>query len=179
MNHDPLYFGLMAQFDEPEKLVAAARRTREAGYRKIDAYTPFPVEGLGEALQFRRTYISLVVLIGGILGAIIGYALPYYVSVIAYPLNVGGRPYNSWPMFIPIVFEMTILSAGLFAFFGMLALNGLPMPYHPVFNVADFARATQDRFFLVIDASDPKFDREETRKFLETLNPSEVADVPQ
>jgi hypothetical protein len=179
MNHDPFLFGLLAEFDSPDKLVHATKRTHAAGYRKINAYTPYPVEGLDDALDLHQTYVAPIVLAGGVLGAITGFALQYYASTYAYPINVGGRPFNTWPMFIPIVFEMTILFAGLSAVFGMLALNGLPMPYHPVFNVPHFALATRDRFFLVVETADPKFDKEETRHFLQSLGPTEVSDVPQ
>lgn len=179
MKRDPYLFGLIAEFDSPEKLLAAIRRTRAAGYRRINAYTPYPLEGMEDALGMHQTWVAPIVLIGGIVGAITGYALQYYAAVIAYPMNVGGRPLNTWPMFIPIAFETTILFAGLSALFGMLALNGLPMPYHPVFNVPRFAMATRDRFFLVIEAIDDKFDREATRAFLSSLGAHEVSDVPQ
>jgi hypothetical protein len=167
----------MAEFDTPEALLEAARRTYQAGYRKLDAYTPIPVHGLAEAIGFQRTRLPLVVLIGGILGGVGGYGLQYYVSVIDYPLNVGGRPFHSWPSFIPVIFEMTILLAAFAAVIGMLALNGLPMPYHPVFNVPRFALATRNEFFLGIEATDPLFDREETKRFLEGFNPRGVYDV--
>ncbi len=179
MTTDPLLYGLMAEFRTADQLLAATQRTRAAGYRKIDAYTPYPVEGLAEALNFRHTHISLIVFIGGLLGAVTGYALQYWTMAVDYPINVGGRPLNSWPMFVPVVFELTILFAALFAVFGMLALNGLPMPYHPVFNVERFLRASRDRFFLLIDGSDPKFDYDATRQFLQSLNPREVSDVPK
>ncbi len=179
MNPDPTYYGMMAEFDSAEKLLAAAKRAHDEGYRGVDAYTPFPVEGIADALDFHRTFVPPLVLAGGIIGAISGYLLQYYVSAIAYPINVGGRPYNSWPMFVPVIFELTILFAALFAFFGMLALNGLPMPYHPVFNVSRFDSATRDRFFLVIHATDPKFDRDGTRRFLQDVGAQEVSDVPQ
>ncbi len=170
-------YGLLAEFDNPSDLVAAARRTRQAGYRKIDAYTPFPVEELNEALELGPTGVPLMVLGGGILGAALGYFLQYYISVIDYPLNIGGRPLNSWPAFIPVTFEMTVLVAGLFAVLGMLALNGLPMPYHPVFNVASFSLASHDRFFLCIEAADAKFDGAGTRRFMENLKPRRVSEI--
>ncbi len=178
MRPAPQFYGLMAEFDSPDKLIAAVRRARQAGYRGIDAYTPYPVDGLAEALDFRRTWVPPIVLAGGILGAILGYGLQYYVSVIAYPLNVGGRPLNSWPMFVPVTFEMAILVAALFAVLGMLALNGLPMPYHPVFNVPRFELATRDHFFLVVQADDPRFDLEGTRRILKDWGAREVLDVP-
>jgi len=171
-------YGTMAEFDSASDLVAAARRTREEGYHKIDAYSPFPVEGLAEELGFRKNGVPLVVLIGGLLGCMSGYALQYWISAVSYPINVGGRPYNSWPAFIVVTFEMTILFAGLAAVLGMLALNGLPMPYHPVFNVPRFAFATRDRFFLIIFSSDAKYDAVATRAFLENLGPRSISEVP-
>jgi hypothetical protein len=171
-------YGIMAEFDTPGTLVTAARRTYEAGYKKIDAYTPFPIEELSEAIGFHRNSVPLVVLIGGILGGCSGFGLQYWIHVINYPLNIGGRPLNSWPAFIVVTFEMTILFAGLFAVLGMLALNGLPMPYHPVFNIPRFAFASKDRFFLIIFSSDPKYDAASTRRFLESLGPRSIAEVP-
>ena len=172
----PIY-GLMAEFDTPEALLRAARSAFEQGYRQMDAYTPFPVEGLAEAIGFYRSRMALIVLIGGIIGCVGGFYLQYWVHVIDYPLIIGGRPYNSWPAFIPVTFELTILIAALSAFFGVLALNGLPMPYHPVFNVEQFELASRNRFFLCIEAADPKFELESTRKFLEGLEPRSVHDV--
>jgi hypothetical protein len=174
--HPPLY-GLLAEFDHPEDLVAAARQAREAGYRRFDAYSPFPIEELSEELGHGHNELPLLVLCGGLLGCIGGFALQYYISVIDFPLNVGGRPLNSWPSFIPVTFECAILAAALTAVLGMLALNGLPTPYHPVFNVDRFALASRNRFFLCIEQRDPKFQLEETRRFLEDLNPHEVSEV--
>ena len=170
-------YGLVAAFATPEELLEATRRARSTGYRHMEAYTPFPVEGLAEALDFHRTHLPLVVLLGGIIGGVGGYALQYWINVIEYPLNVGGRPLHSWPAFIPVTFELTILVAALAAVLGMLALNGLPMPYHPLFNVPRFASVTRDGFFLCIEARDPNFDRIETRRFLEGLAASEVSEV--
>jgi len=174
----PAIYGLMAEFDSPAELTAAAHRTRERGYIKVDAYTPFPIEGLADALGFRRTHVPLVVLVGAIVGCVTGYLMQYWMSAVNYPINVGGRPYHSWPAFIVVTFEMTILIAGFAAVLGMLALNGLPMPYHPVFNSPRFALASRDRFFLCIEASDTKFDREETRRFLESLGAHDIVEVP-
>jgi hypothetical protein len=172
----PIY-GLLAEFHDANALVVAASRTYEAGYRRLDAFTPFPVEGLAEVIGFREKKLPLLVLLGGIVGAITGFGLQYWTSVLAYPLNVGGRPYNSWPSFIPVTFEMTILFAAFTAVLGMLALNGLPMPYHPVFNAPGFALASRDRFFLLVEARDGKFDRDETARFLRSLRPREVVEV--
>lgn len=173
----PTVYGLMAEFDNPTALVEAATRARLEGYRQMDAYSPIPIEELSEALGLRRSRLPMLVLLGGILGGTGGYMLEYWSSVIAYPLNVGGRPFHSWPQFIPVTFETTILGAALTAFFGMWALNRLPMPYHPVFNVAAFARASTDRFFLCIEATDAKYDHVATRTFLEGLHPVGVTDV--
>src|SRR5919109_3483930 len=171
-------YGLMAEFDTPDEIVRAARRTYEAGYKKIDAYSPFPLEELSEAIGFHHNGVPLVVLVGGIIGCLSGYLLQWWISAVSYPINVGGRPYHSWPAFIVVTFEMTILFAGLAAVFGMLALNGLPMPYHPVFNVPRFAFATKDRFFLIIFSSDARYDPVETRRFLEGLGPKSISEVP-
>jgi hypothetical protein len=172
----PVY-GLMAEFEDPNALVAAANHARLEGYRRMDAYSPFPIEELHDALGLPPTRLPLIVLIGGVVGAVAGYSLQYWVSVIENPWNVGGRPLHSWPAFIPITFETTILVAALSAVLGMLALNGLPMPYHPVFNVSRFALASRNRFFLCIEARDAKFDLEKTRTFLQALNPREVSTV--
>jgi len=173
----PIY-GIMAEFASPQQLVHAAHRTHEAGYRKIDAYSPFPVEELADAIGFHKNSVPLVTLIGAICGGLGGYLMQYWIAVISYPVNVGGRPYHSWPAFIIVTFEMTILFGAIFAVFGMLALNGLPMPYHPVFHVPRFALATKDRFFLIVFASDPKYDAKGTRQFLESLQPRSISEVP-
>src|SRR6202163_410980 len=167
----------MAEFDDPTTLVAATNRAHHEGYRRMDAYSPFPIEELHEALGSPPSRLPLIVLIGGLFGCIGGYLLQYWVSVIAYPLNIGGKPLHSWPAFIPVTFECTILAAALSCVLGMLALNGLPMPYHPVFSVPRFALASRNRFFLCIESKDPKFDIDATRHFLETLNPREVSAV--
>jgi hypothetical protein len=173
----PPIYGIMAEFLTAEELVEAARRAQDAGYRRMDAYTPFPVEGLTEALRTPPSRLPLIVLAGGLIGAAGGYYMQYYASAISYPLNVGGRPLHSWPAFIPVTFEMTVLVASLAAVLGMLALNGLPRPYHPVFNVDQFVHASRDRFYLVIEARDPKFDREKTSRFLESLAAHEVYEI--
>jgi ActD protein len=173
----PLVYGLLAEFEDPNALLAATRRAREQGYRRMDAYSPFPIEELHEALGAHDTRLPLIVLIGGLIGCIGGYLLQYWVAAIAYPVNVGGRPFHSWPAFIPVTFECTILGASIAAVLGMLGLNGLPQPYHPVFNVPRFALASRNRFFLCIEARDPKFQIEDTRKFLETLSPREVTTI--
>src|ERR1700730_10225063 len=171
-------YGIMAEFDSIAELMAAAHRTRDAGYTRTDAYSPFPVEGLAEAIGFDHDEVPLVVLIGGIIGGLSGYLMQYWISVIDYPVNVGGKPYHSWPSFIVITFEMSILFAGISAVFGMLALNGLPMPYHPVFNVPRFALASKDRFFLIVFSSDKQYDETRTRQFLHSLSPRSVSEVP-
>jgi hypothetical protein len=178
MARRPPIYGLLAEFDNPTDLVQAVLRVREAGYRRVDAYTPFPVEGLAEALGFIHTGMARLVLLGGLAGCVGGFFLQYYTAAIDYPLNAGGRPLNSWPAFIPITFETTVLVAALAAVLGMLALNGLPMPYHPVFHAPRFALATQDRFFLCIEARDPQFDTEATRQLLFTLGPRDVVEIP-
>jgi Protein of unknown function (DUF3341) len=177
MSSTPIY-GLMAEFDSPTELVVAARKTHAAGYKKIDAYSPFPVEELAEAIGFHHNGVPAVVLIGGIVGCLSGYLLQWWISVVSYPVNVGGRPYHSAPAFIVVTFEMTILCAVLAAVFGMLALNGLPMPYHPVFNVPRFRFASKDRFFLIVFSSDPKYTSTGTRAFLESLAPRSISEVP-
>jgi hypothetical protein len=174
----PHVYGLLAEFLRPEAVVEAARRAYERGYRNMDAYSPFPVEGLAEAIGFRRNRIPLIVLIGGLVGGLGGYFMQWFSATIHYPYLVGGRPYHSWPAFLPITFELTVLCAAFAAVFGMLGLNGLPRPHHPVFYVPGFALASRSRFFLCIQAIDPLFDLEETRRFLEGLGSKEVSYVP-
>jgi hypothetical protein len=170
-------YGLMAEFDSPKGLIAACQAAREAGYTKLDAYTPYPIEAVWEALGHHRSKLPLLVLLGGLAGAVGGFLFQYWASVVAYPMNVGGRPFNSWVAFLIPSFEMMILLAAFAAVLGMFVLNGLPMPYHPVFNVERFAQASRDRYFLLIGAADPRFDRVETERFLAALEPVEVARV--
>jgi hypothetical protein len=181
MSHDeatePTLYGLMAEFDSPDGLVHAAEQARLAGYRKMDAYSPIPIEELSEALGLARTRLPKLVFLGGVLGGLGGYGLEFWVANIAYPMNVGGRPFHSWPQFIPVTFETTVLGAALTCFIGMWALNKLPQPYHPVFNVPAFARASTDRFFLCIESEDARFHRHDTWKFLEGLHPLGVSEV--
>ena len=176
----PSLYGVMAEFEDPTSLVNAARRTYDEGYRVFDAFSPFPIHETFDAMRLHDKRVPLVVLGGGIAGMLTGLGLQAWVSAVAYPLNIGGRPYLSWPMFIPVTFELTILFAAFAAVFGMFGLNGLPMPYHPVFNVERFAaHASQDRFFLAIEAKDTKFERDRTRAFLKSLGATEVTDVPE
>jgi hypothetical protein len=176
MKREPIY-GLLAEFETPKEVLDAARRARDAGYRSIDAFTPIPVEGLSEAIGFGWTSLPLVVLVGGILGGLGGLGMCWYANVISFPLIIGGKPFNSWPMWIPITFELTILGAALAATFGMLAMNGFPTPYHPVFNVERFALASRDRFFLCVKAQDKKFDLQTTKAFLESLHAQGVFEI--
>ena len=173
----PGVYGVMAEFESPSALVSATRAAYQGGYKKLDAYTPFPIEELSEVLHLHRNKLPLIVLIGGLLGGLTGYLMQYFITVIYFPINVGGRPLHSWPAYIIITFELTILFGCISAVLGLLALCGLPMPYHPVFNVPRFSAASRDRFFLCIEATDPQFDLEKTTGFLETLEPTEVSEV--
>jgi hypothetical protein len=173
----PALHGVMGEFSDPQNLVDAIEKVRAEGYTKIDAYTPFPIEEVWEAIGHHKSPVPLVVLLGGIIGGLSGFFLQYWVSAIEYPINVGGRPFNSWPAFIPVTFECTILGAVLSAVAGVFIINGLPEPYHPVFNVPRFAFASRDRYFLCIEAIDPKFDRDRARELLRDLHATEVADV--
>ena len=174
----PPVYGLMAEFETPSELLTATRRAYTEGYRRMDAYSPFPISDLSEALGFHHDRVNLITLTGGIMGGLSAYLLQFWINTIAYPLNIGGRPFHSWPSFIIVTFEMTILFAGIACVFGMLALNGLPMPNHPVFNAPGFESASRDRFFLCIEAIDPRFDSAGTRGFLQGLRPIRVVEVP-
>lgn len=174
----PLH-GLIAEYETPEELLRAAKQVREAGYTRMDAYSPFPIHGLAEAIGFEDHKVPWTTFFAGVIGAIAGFSLQYYISVVEYPLNVGGRPFLSWPSFIPVTFETTVLFASFGAFIGMLVFNGLPQPYHPIFNAPRFERASQDRFFLCIETSDPLFDRAKTRHFLETTGARMVSEVEE
>lgn len=172
-------YGIMAEFAEPEQLLDAARAAYKAGYRRMDAYSPYAVEGVAEAIGFHKTKVPLIVLLGGICGALTAYGMEWYSATIDYPLNVGGRPLHSWPAFIPIAFELTVLFAAIAGTLGMIFLNGLPRPYHPVFNAPDFKLASQTRFFLCIEAQDHVFKAEEVRDFLLSLGPEKIMEVEE
>ena len=170
-------YGVMAEFETPEELLAASKKTYEAGYRRIDAFSPIPIHGLASAIGFHRTNLPILTFVCGLIGAICGYGLQYWVHVIDYPINIGGRPLHSGPSFIPVAFETTILFAGIGTFLGLWIRNRLPMPYHTVFNVPNFDRASQDRFFLCIESEDSEFETDETRAFLQSLGPVRVSNV--
>ena len=171
------FYGLLAEFDSAQALLDAASKVHAAGYRRADAFSPFPIHGLAETLGFKERWVSKIVLGAGITGLLAGWGLEYWTQVIDFPMNIGGRPYYPWVSFIPPAFETTILFAAFSAVIGMLAMNGLPQPYHPVFNVPRFERASQDGFFLAIEATDPKFDADATKQFLASLHPREVVQV--
>jgi hypothetical protein len=177
MEHRSHIHGVMAEFDTPDKLIQAVEKARAEGYRRMDAYTPFPVEGLSEAMGLKRNMVPLITLLGGLFGGLGAFYFQWWANVISYPEDIGGRPLNSWPAFIPVTFEMTVLGASLCALFGMLALNRLPQPHHPVFNVKRFVHASADRFYLCIEARDPKFHIMETVRFLQGLQPHHVSEV--
>lgn len=177
MKHPPI-FGYLAEFANPTELIQASKKTYSEGYRKIDVYSPFPIEEANESIGFPSTRLPLIILIGGLTGTATAFAMQYWISVIDYPLNVGGRPFNSWPAFIVVCFELTVLFGAISAVIGMFALNGLPLPYHPLFNVPRFAAASKDAFFLLIEAADPKFDGEMTPAFMRALSPAGVWEVP-
>lgn len=173
----PSLYGLLAEFHSPEEIVKAAAAVHAAGYRKVDAYTPYPMEEVLDALHLHETHVPKLALAGGLLGLVGGYGLQYWTSVIAYPMNIGGRPYHAWPAFVVPTFETTVLLSAIATVVGMLLLNGFPQPYHPVFNVKSFATASRDRFFLCIESRDPQFDAQRTREFLRGLGASEVSEV--
>jgi hypothetical protein len=177
IEHRSHVYGVIGEFEKPEQLVHAAAKIREAGYRYFEAYSPFPVEGLPEAMGMRRNLVPLITLLGGLAGGLGGFGFQYWVAVIAYPQNIGGRPLNSWPAFIPVTFELTILCASLCAVFGMLALNGLPQPHHPIFNAHRFTHASADRFFVCIQARDKKFQLADTARLLQGLAAHHVSEV--
>ncbi|MBX7158558.1 MAG: DUF3341 domain-containing protein [Verrucomicrobiae bacterium] len=179
MNQSHDLFGMLAEFGDPHDLLEATQRAFAQGYRRMDAYSPFPIEGLAEALGYKKTGVAIWVLLGGLLGAVGGYFLQYYSMAVDYTFNIGNRPLNSWPMFIPISFELMVLSAAFCAVIAMLSLNRLPQPFHPLFYVPEFARVSTDRFFLCIQSADSQFDTEQTRDFLMRLNPICVTEVPQ
>ncbi len=182
--HDPInpqagLYGLMAEFGTADDLIRATRKAKAEGYDRMDGFSPYPIGEVADALGFRRSEIGAIMFIGGMLGATFGFLMQYWAMAIDYPINIAGKPFFSWPMFIPIAWELLVLTASMTGLIGLLALCGLPQPYHPVFNVPQFARASRDRFFLVIEAADEKFDRVGTRAFLETLTPISVAEVPE
>ncbi len=178
MNSKAMY-GLLAEFDSPEEVLAAAHRAREAGYQRIDAFSPIPVEGLAEAIGFEWTSVPIFTFLGGLFGGCAGFFMCWYANVISFPLDIGGKPFNSWPAWIPITFELTILGGAIATVVAMLALNGLPNPYHPVFNVERFAHSTTDKFFLCIKSHDKNFDLQRTKAFLEGLKPHGVFEVEE
>lgn len=171
-------YGIVAEFTDPESLLQAARRAYTSGYRRMDAFTPYPVDDLAEAIGMRRTWVPLITLLCGIAGGLGGYGMQAYSAIVDYPLNVGGRPLHSWPAFVPVTFELTVLCAALGAVIGMLALNGLPRPSHPIFETPFFAERNQSRFYLCIEATDRRFDRHGTAEFLRKLQPAEIWEVP-
>lgn len=178
MRKKPELFGVMAEFRTPQDLLHGIEKARSSGYTRMDAYTPYPIEKVIDALGFHHTKVPLVTLIGAMAGMSGVFGLAYWVSVIEYPLNIGGRPFFSWPAFVPVTFEGAVLIGGLSAAIGMIVLNGLPSPYHPVFNVPRFKAASRDGYFLCVEATDPRFDADAVRQVLESAHPVEVNDVP-
>jgi hypothetical protein len=178
MTARPAVFGILAEFDDADALLGAARRVRDAGYTRLDAYSPYPLSDVAEALGMSRTAVPALMLAGGLVGCVAGFLMQYWINVMDYPINVGGRPANSWPSFIPVTFELTVLTSALVGLFGLLAMCGLPRLYHPVFNVGGFLRASRDRFFLCVESADPRFDRAGTAELLASLSPRAVTEVP-
>lgn len=174
---DNLY-GLLAEYETADELVAAAKKVSDEGYKQIDGYSPYPVPGVADAIKFPFPEMAIVMLLGGLIGAVAGFTMQYYTAAIDYPLNVAGRPLNSWPSFIPVTFEMTVLTCGLSGVFGLMILCGLPQPHHPLFNVPAFERASQDRFFLCVEAKDKKFDKDTVQTLLQSTQPLAVMEVP-
>src|SRR5712692_1842194 len=170
-------YGVVGEFETPGQIIQAAAKVREAGYRDVEAYTPFPVEGLSEALRLKRSLVPLITLTGGLIGGLGGFGFQYWVAAITYPMNIGGRPLNSWPAFIPVTFELTVLFASLSAVLGMLALNKLPQPHHPLFNVDRFTHASSDRFFVCIESKDPKFHLAECARLLQEVHAHHITEV--
>ena len=183
MTHDtaaaPALYGVMAEFGTADALIAATRKARQAGYTRMDGYSPYPIGEVADELGFPRSEIGAVMFIGGLVGATTGFLMQYYLNGVEYPVNIAGKPYFSWPQFVPITWELLVLTASLSGLIGLLALCGLPQPYHPVFNVPQFARATRDRFFLVIEAVDPQFDAARVKEFMGTLGAISVEEVPE
>lgn len=179
MTQQHTLYGIVVEFETSTELVEATRKVHQEGYTQIDAYSPFPIEEISEAMERKPTRLPFIVLIGGLIGCFGGFFMQWYAATQSYPQNIGGRPLNSWPMFIPITFELTILVAALAAVLGMLALNGLPQPYHPLFHIEEFSRASQDRFFLCVTSRDPKFDLQKTRELLASVAKFDPIDVPR
>lgn len=177
MTTDETLYGLLAEFPGPNELINAATAARKRGYVAVEAYAPFPVDGLSEALALPTNIVPIITLIGGIFGAAAAYVLQWWINVVSYPANIGGKPFHSWPAFIPVTFELTVLGAALAAVLGMLILNGLPRPYHPVFRAKEFERASRDGFFLCLRSIDPKFSLPDATNFLKTLVPSNLIEL--
>ncbi len=171
-----LLYGVCAEFNAPGDLIRAVEQAREAGFTQMDCFSPFPIHGLSDAMAFHDVKVPYAIFFAGCIGGIVGLSLQYYTAVIDYPMNVGGRPLFSWPSFIPVTYESTILCAGLAAVFGMLAFNGLPKPYHPVFSTPNFGRASQDKFFLCLE-NHPGFDANKAEEFLKSMNATQVSRV--
>ena len=182
MSHAPKKpgpFGVVGEFDSPDKLLAAANKALDGGYSSMDAFSPFPIHGLADAIGFQEGRVRWIIFVAGAAGAIGGMGLQWWVATQAYPLNVGGRPLFSWPSFIPPAFETTILFAAFGAVLGMIGLNRLPQPHHPVFDAPNFERASQDRFFLLVEAKDPMYDASAIKKLMEGADALQVTEIGQ